>query len=374
MSPAPDAELDIVVIGAGVVGLACAAALAREGREVVVLERNEAPARETSSRNSGVIHAGLYYPPDSLKARACVEGAAELYARCQRLGIPHRQIGKLIVASDDAEVPQLEQIAQRGQAAGAVGLDWLGPADLRRREPNVVGVAALWSPGTGIVDAHALADSYRAELEAAGGQVVCSTSVEGLALRGARWAIDTRRGDEGFVATAGVVVNAAGLGADHIAELAGIDVDAAGWRIHPCKGDYFGLAAARGALVSHLVYPVPARSGLGVHATVDLGGRIRFGPDAYYVDEVDYRVRPDKAQAFARAIQRYLPAVGEADPFPEMAGVRPKLQGPGAGFRDFVVEESSVRGAPAMVHLLGIESPGLTAASALARRAVELCR
>lgn len=374
MSPAPDAELDIVVIGAGVVGLACAAALARAGREVLVLESNDAPALETSSRNSGVIHAGLYYPPDSLKALSCVEGAALLYARCEALRIPHRRVGKLIVASSDDEIPQLERVAQRAEAAGAGALAWLGPAEIRAREPHAAGVAALWSPATGIVDAHALADSYRAELEAADGRVVCSTAVEGMAYSGDRWVLDTCSAGERVAVTARWVVNAAGLAADRIAELAGIDVDAAGWRIHLCKGDYFGLEPAGAGRVQHLVYPVPTQSGLGVHATIDLGGRIRFGPDAEYVDDIDYRVRPEKAGAFARAVQRYLPGVREEELFPEMAGLRPKLQGPGDPFRDFVVEETSAKGAPAMVQLIGIESPGLTAAGALARRVVELCR
>ena len=265
------------------------------------------------------------------------------------------------------------QAAQRGEAAGALGLEWLEPAEVAAREPNVRAVAALWSPGTGIVDAHALADSYRAELESFGGRVVCETSLEALAWTGERWALETRNADGTFRVTAERVVNAAGLASDQVAALAGVDVEAAGWRLHLCKGDYFGLQASRGAVVEHLVYPVPSEGGLGVHATVDLGGRIRFGPDTEYVSAVDYRVRPEKAERFAEAIRRYLPSVEACDLFPEMAGVRPKRQGPGEPFRDFVVEDGEAWGTPAMVHLVGIESPGLTAAGSLARRVVGLC-
>lgn len=367
------ADVDVVVVGAGVVGLACAAELARAGREVVVVERHERPAQETSSRNSGVIHAGLYYPPGSLKAVTCVEGRELLYERCEQLGIPHRRLGKLIVATCDDDLSQLEVIRSRAEQAGAGALEWLQAEQVARLEPNVRAVAALWSEHTGIVDAHALVDSYCAELEAAGGRVVLGTRVEALEPLSAGWRVETQSDSGRFSVRARCVVNAAGLEADRVAALAGIDIDLAGWRIRPCKGDYFGLASSRGALVRHLVYPVPAAAGLGIHVTIDLAGRIRFGPDAEYVDEIDYAVDASKAARFAESIARYLPGIGEHDLFPEMAGIRPKLQGPGEAFRDFVLEESSERGAPGMVQLIGIESPGLTAAGALARRAAALC-
>jgi L-2-hydroxyglutarate oxidase LhgO len=364
-----------VVIGAGVVGLACAAALARRGLRVVVLERNAAPARETSSRNSGVVHAGLYYPPESLKARACVEGRRLVFERCARSGIAHRRVGKLVVATEQAELAPLDAIRRRGLACGAGALEWIDARELARREPRVRALAAVWSPESGIVDAHELASSFQAEAESHGASVVTRTRVIGLVRRGSLWRVETAGADGAAHAVeAPWVVNAAGLEADRVAALAGLDVDALGWRIRPCKGDYFALAPALGAVTRHLVYPAPSPSsaGLGVHVTMDLAGRYRLGPDAEYVDAPRYDVDPARAEAFARAAARYLPGIEAAQLSPDIAGVRPKLQGPGEGFRDFVLEESSARGAPGMIQLVGIESPGLTAAPALAERVAAL--
>jgi L-2-hydroxyglutarate oxidase LhgO len=365
---------EVAVVGAGVIGLACGAELARRGRTVWVLERHEAPGRETSSRNSEVVHAGIYYPPDSLKARSCVEGRELLYERCQRDGIGHRRLGKLIVAAREAERPALEAIAERATASGAGGITWLDEAEVREREPRVRAIAGVWSPNTGIVDGHGLMASYEAELRSLGGELVTNTRVVGLAAKAHGWTVETRDGDgASFSLDVGAVVNAAGLEADRMAELAGLDVDALGWRIRPCKGDYFSVAPALGALTSHLVYPVPSGDGgLGVHVTLDLAGRVRLGPDATYVDAIDYAVDPAKAEAFAEAARRYLPEVRAEHLAPEMAGIRPKLSGPGEPFRDFVLAESSDAGAPGMVHLVGIESPGLTAAASLARSAADL--
>jgi len=365
---------EVAVLGAGVIGLACGAELARRGRTVWVLERHEAPGRETSSRNSEVIHAGIYYPPGSLKARSCIEGRELLYARCERHGIGHRRLGKLIVATQDAELPALEAIAERATAAGAGGIAWLDEPEVREREPRVRACAGVWSPNTGIVDSHGLMASYEAELRAHGGELVTHTRVVGLAAKAHGWTVETIDGGGGsFTLDVGAVVNAAGLEADRMAELAGLDVDALGWRIHPCKGDYFSVAPSLGALTHHLVYPVPSGDGgLGVHVTLDLAGRLRLGPDANYVDTIDYAVDPARAEAFAEAARRYLPEVRAEHLAPEMAGIRPKLSGPGEPFRDFVVAETSEAGAPGMVHLVGIESPGLTASASLARTAADL--
>jgi L-2-hydroxyglutarate oxidase LhgO len=364
---------EIAVIGAGVVGLACAAELARAGREVVVLERHARSAHETSSRNSGVIHASIYYPAGSLKATCCIEGRDLLYERCARLGIPHRRVGKLIVAVAPEELATLEQIRSRAAANGAGGIEAIDAGELRRREPRVRALAAVWSPNTGIVDAHALCDSYQAEFEAAGGEVVFRTEVLALVPCARGWRIETRGPDgERFDLEVEQVVNSAGLEADRIAELAGIDVDASGWRLRPCKGDYFSAAPGLGALTRHLVYPVPAGGGLGIHVTLDLGGRYRLGPDAEYVQRPAYDVDPAKAEAFAASVARWLPELRPEHLSPEMAGVRPKLQGPGEPFRDFVVEDGASRGAPGTLHLVGIESPGLTASPALARRVARL--
>jgi L-2-hydroxyglutarate oxidase LhgO len=359
-------DVDVVVVGGGVVGLAAGAALASAGRRVVVLERNGGIAWETTSRNSGVIHAGIYYPEGSWKARMCVEGRERLYARCAEHRIPHRQFGKLIVATEESEIPVLEQLQQRGSENGAPGLALIDGAEVARREPSVEAVAGLVSPRTGIVDAHALCLSLAAELEASDGMLLLRNTVEAIEPSAAGWRVSARaEGGEAAAVEAAAVVNAAGLAADSVAALAGIDVEAAGYRQHPCKGDYFVLAPSAPLEFNGLVYPVHGKAGLGVHVTLDLGGRVKFGPDANYVDAIDYVVDPAKADAFAAAAGRYLPGLRAEWLSPDQAGVRPKLQGPSETFRDFVIAEESERGLPGLVSLVGIESPGLTGALAI---------
>ena len=366
-------ELDVAVLGAGAVGLAAAAALGRAGRSVAILERESGIARGTTSRNSQVVHAGLYYPEGSWKARLCVAGRERLYERCARLGIPHRQLGKLVVATAPEEIAVLERIRALGTANGAPGLELLDGDVVRRLEPAVRAVAALWSPATGIVDAHALSASWLAEAEAHGAVLALRHEVVSLEHAGDRWRVGTREPDGAHAGLeCAAVVNAAGLGSDRIAALAGIDVDACGWRQHPCKGDWFALAPGAPLRVQRLVYPVPHGAGLGVHVTVDLGGRLRLGPDAEYVDAIRYDVDPRKADAFAEAASRYLPGLRAEWLTPDQAGIRPKLAGPGEVFRDFVIDEGSAHGKPGLVNLVGIESPGLTAAPAIAERVVEL--
>ena len=367
------ADVDVVVVGAGVVGLACAAALARAGRSVVVVERHARVGEETTSRNSEVVHAGLYYTPGSLKAELCCAGREALYARCEERGIPHRRTGKLVVATDETEAERLETILERARANGAPGVQLLDGKAAREREPAVRAVAALDSPATGIVDAMAFTLSFAAEAEEHGAQVVLRTEVRGIEACSGGWRVEASTDAGEAQAIAGsALVNAAGLGCDAVAARAGFDVDACGYRLHPCKGDYFALAPGAPLRLSQLIYPVPAGPGLGVHATLDLGGRIRFGPDAEYVDSIHYDVDPGKAQAFAEAARRYLPDLDAAALHPDYAGVRPKLAGPGQSFRDFVVSEESRVGRPGFVNLLGIESPGLTASPAIADRVVEL--
>ncbi len=363
------AGVDVAVVGAGALGLACGAALARRGRGVVVLERHGRPGLEMSSHNSEVIHAGLYYPPDSDKALCCVEGRERLYRRCREQGIPHRRTGKLVLATTDEERGVLDEIRARGERNGAGRLEMLEAPELRRREPRVQALAALWSPESGIVDAHSLLSSYEAELKAHGGQVAYHTEVCGIGRSAAGWRLETVSDDgERFDLESSAVVNAAGLGSDRVAALAGLDVDAIGYRLHICKGDYFSVTPGLGQLTRHLVYPVPAPGGLGIHVTLDLGGRYRLGPDAEYVDRVFYDVDPAKAVAFAEAAGRYLPEIRPEHLSPEMSGLRPKLAAPGEPFRDFVIAEESERGAPGLISLVGIESPGLTAAGAIAER------
>ncbi|MDD9944676.1 MAG: NAD(P)/FAD-dependent oxidoreductase [Myxococcales bacterium] len=367
------ADFDVVVIGGGVVGLAAAAAAARSGRTTVLLERHDACGTETSSRNSGVIHAGIYYPENSLKAVTCVAGRKLLYARCERDRIAHAKLGKIIVATCDDEVPKLEQIAARARNNGAGDLSWLDADTVRRMEPNVQAVAGLLSPETGIVDAHGLMDSYRAEARAYGCDVAFRTEVTQITTKGGAFQVATRAGTgETMTIECGQVVNAAGLSSDRIAAMAGLDVDALGYRLHPCKGDYFRLASHLRGLCRHLIYPVPVAAGLGTHLTLDLSGDISAGPDTEYVTAPRYDVSPDKAHEFGEALRRYVPIIRDEDLSPNYAGVRPKLQGPGETFRDFVVEDAAPHGLPGMINLIGIESPGLTASEAIANRVVEL--
>ncbi len=368
-------DAEVVVVGAGVVGLACGAELASRGRSVLVIERHGAVGFETSSRNSEVIHAGIYYPKDSLKAVCCVEGRALLYRRCAEYRIGHRRTGKLIVATHEDEVEKLAGIAARALANGAGSIECLDAPAVARIEPGIRSRGAVWSPETGIVDAHGLMHSYQAELEERQGSVVLNTRVVSLTRQSFGWRVGTEASDgERFAIDCGLVVNSAGLSADAVAEMAGLDPDALGYRIRPCKGDYFSIAPAAGVAVNHLIYPVPPMDGgLGIHVTVDLGGRLRLGPDATYVDTIDYAVAGEKAEHFAAAARRYLPDIRAEHLAPEMSGIRPKLQGPGEPFRDFVVAETSAAGAPGMIHLIGIESPGLTASAALARRVADLC-
>ena len=366
-------ELDVAIVGAGAIGLAAAAALAGAGRSVAVLERGAGIARETTSRNSQVLHAGLYYPAGSWKARLCREGRERLYERCARLRIPHRRIGKLVVAVEEAERAGLERLCELGTENGAPGLELVDGATVRRLEPAVRAVAALLSPDTGIVDAHALCLSWLAEAEAHGAWLAIRHEVVSIGRRAGGYRVEARDPDGGRATLdCAALVNAAGLDSDRVAALAGIDVDARGWRLRPCKGDYFALAPGAPLRVSRLVYPMPAGAGLGIHVTLDLGGRVRFGPDAEYVDRVRYDVDPAKAESFAAAAGRYLPGLRAEWLSPDQAGVRPKLAGPGEAFRDFVVEEASADGLPGLVNLIGIESPGLTAAPAIAARVLSL--
>lgn len=360
---------DVVVVGAGVVGLAIAAALAKDGRAVLILEKEAGIARGITSRSSEVIHAGLYYPAGSLKAQLCVSGRRALYAYCEARRVPHRRLGKWIVASSAAEQEVLVALQDRGEANGVEGLEAVSAEQLRREEPEVRAEAALLSKSTGIIDAHALCLSLLAEAEASSAVLASGRSLEALGLCSSGWRLSVRTlAGQTESIDAGVVVDAAGLGADEVAGLAGLDVDALGWRQHPCKGDYFVSKAARRVPLSRLVYPVPAESGLGIHVTMDLAGALRFGPDAEFVGSPRYDLDPAKAAIFRRAVARYLPSLAEAVFEPAYAGIRPKLSGPGEAARDFVIEEASAHGAPGLIACLGIESPGLTAALAIGER------
>jgi len=360
------ADTGVAVIGAGVVGLAVAARLA-PSTEVVILERRARHGQETSSRNSEVIHGGMYYPTGSLKARLCVDGNRRLYELCARHHVPHARVGKIITAMNADELPRLDELLRLGHANG-VEMSRLTGEEARALEPHVPSVGALLSPNTGIVSAHALMDCLLHLAREAGALLQPRAEVVGLAREGAEWRLTVREGDEEGSLTAERVVNAAGLEADTIAGLAGIDLDAAGYRQHFWKGSYFSVRSSKAHIVSRLVYPVPGHVSLGVHAVVGLEGRLRFGPDAEYLPDrvLDYKVDESKRAAFAASVRRLVPEIEDDDLEPDMAGIRPKLQGPGQGVRDFVIAEESGRGLPGLVSLIGIDSPGLTSALSIA--------
>jgi L-2-hydroxyglutarate oxidase LhgO len=367
------ADTGVTVIGAGVVGLAVAARLAPGNPDLILLERHERPGQETSSRNSEVIHAGMYYPTGSLKARLCVEGNRLMYELCARHDVPHRRLGKLIVARTAEEIPALEKILKQGHANG-VEMEMIGAEECRRREPNVTAVAALWSPSTGIVSAHGLMDHYLQLARSEGVTLQPRTEVTAVQRDPAGYRVTVWTGSDEESFTSERVVNAAGLDSDTIAARAGIDVDAAGYRLHWCKGSYFAVSSAKAKLVSSLIYPVPGHVSLGTHAVLGLEGRLRFGPDAVYLPKrtFDYRVDETRRAEFGEAVRRLVPAIADEDLDPDIAGIRAKLQGPGEGFRDFVVAEESARGLPGFVNLLGIDSPGLTSSPAIAEEVARL--
>ena len=360
-------EVECVIVGAGALGLAAARALALSGREVVVLDKAWTIGFETSSRNSEVIHGGLYYPPGSLKALTCVEGRHRLYAYCRQHGIPHARLGKLIVAGDMAEIAGVEQIAATGRANGVGDLEWLDGREARRLEPELDCVAALQSPSTGIVDSHALMLAFQGEAEAAGALTVLRTPVVGggVTNRGFELRIG---GDEPSRLACRVLVNAAGLEAPAFAGTIEGVPPATIPRAYFCRGVYFTLSGR--APFRRLIYPVPPPGGLGVHLTLDLAGQARFGPDVEWIGGIDYSLDPRRGEAFYAAVRRYWPGLPDGALQPGYAGIRPKISGPAEPAADFVVQGPESHGIPGLVNLYGIESPGLTASLPLADRVV----
>ncbi len=363
--------VDAVVVGAGVVGLACARALALAGREVIVLEKNRAIGEETSARNSEVIHAGLYYPAGSFKARFCVAGKHLLYRYCEEKGVPHRRCGKVLVAVSEAQNAKLEAIRRSSHANGVTDVERLTAEQVARLEPAVRAAAGLWSPSTGIVDSHALMLALRGDLEQAGGAVAVLTRFVGARAHGAGWTLECETEDGPFELDAGVVVNAGGLFATRVARALEPSADDIPDAIY-AKGNYFALAAK--SPFTHLVYPLPEEGGLGVHATLDLAGRARFGPDVEWLpngvpDAFDYDVDARRGDAFYAAIRTYWPELPDGALEPAYSGVRPKIGRAGRPLEDFVIRE---HGNPRAVHLLGVESPGLTSALAIGEHVVRL--
>jgi len=359
---------DITIVGAGVVGLAIAAQVARHDRTVFVLEKNDTFGQETSSRHSGVIHSGIYYPPGSLKAQLCVRGRRLLYELGEKYGIGHKRLGKLIVAADEGEVDQLHTLMERGDQNGVAGLRLLSRQEMKALESNITGAAAILSEATGIIDAHGLMKSFAGRAEASGAQIAYRAEVVGIEklVDGYQVAVEDASGRSTFATR--LLLNCAGLYSDKVATMAGIDIDKAGYRLHYCKGEYFSVGNGKNRFIKRLIYPVPLAevAGVGIHVTFDLDGRMRLGPNVHYLDSLDYTVDIRHKVPFYESTKQILPFIEFDDLEPEMAGIRPKLQEEGGAFRDFVIREESDKGLPGLINLIGIESPGLTSSPAIA--------
>jgi L-2-hydroxyglutarate oxidase LhgO len=356
-------EVECTVIGAGVIGLAIARALARDGRGVIILERDNLIGSQTSSRNSEVIHAGIYYAPGSLKARSCVAGRELLYAYCKQRNVPHRKCGKFIVAASEQQRETLSALERIANSNGVFDLEWLDRAAALRAEPALTCAAVLHSPSTGIIDSHAYMLSLLADAEAHGAQIVYGTEVGSLK-PGSQGVEITLAEDTSPVMRSRMIINCAGLDSARVAAAISNFPKEHIPEVRYAKGNYFALAAP--APFKRLVYPIPEVGGLGVHMTIDMGGQARFGPDVEWVTHRDYAVDPARVRAFYPAVRQYWPGLAEGQLRPAYSGIRPKLSGPGQEAADFIVSDAKQHGVQGVINLFGIESPGLTASLALA--------
>ena len=361
------ARADCVIVGAGVVGLAIARQLAQAGREVLVLEAEARIGSHTSSRNSEVIHSGIYYPRDSLKARLCVAGKRLLYRYCADKRVPHKRLGKLIIANGETEIDVLRGILNKGLVNGVADLEWLTAAQVQEWEPDVRADAAILSPSTGILDSHALMVALHGDVEAAGGLVLLNHRVTDFVVDRGDIEVHCEAGEQYVVRTASLV-NAAGLWASDLARQARGVNRARVPKTQYAKGHYYDYGRSP---FRHLIYPVPIVGGLGIHATNDLNGRVRFGPDAEWVADIDYAFDGSSKSAFVDAVTRYYPGLKPDQLRPAYTGVRPKLYSPGEPPADFVIQGPDEHGVEGLVNLFGIESPGLTSCLAIAGQVQE---
>ena len=361
-------NIDCAVVGAGIVGLAVARALARAGREVVVLEAADAIGTGISSRHSEVIHAGIYYPKDSLKARTCIRGRDLMYEFCADHGVAHRRCGKLIVATDESQVADMRSLAGRGRDNGVDDLVWLDGGETKALEPALDAVAALLSPSSGIVDSHAFMLALQGDAEVHGAVIAFNSRLDSGQATSSGIRIRIAGTDTDFVCAG--LVNCGGLNAQvTAAAIDGLPPDTIPPR-HLAKGSYFTLSGP--APFRHLIYPMPDAGYLGIHLTLDLGGQAKFGPDIEWIDDEDYGVDPRRADVFYDAVRRYWPDLADGALMPAHAGIRPKVQAPGEPSADFIVQGAEVHGIKGLVNLYGIESPGQTASMAIAEMVVDL--
>lgn len=362
-------DSDLTIIGAGVVGLSIAAKLSEKFANVFVIEKHHLFGQETSSRNSEVIHAGIYYPKGSLKAKLCVEGKKKLYDFCDKYEVPYRNCGKLIVATNASEEPALNEIKQKAINNGVHDLGFLNQKEIEELEPNITATKALFSPSTGIIESHSLMKQLETLAVNNGVQMVYHTEVTALSKIEGAYQIQLKEVDgTTFSFSSKRIINSAGLSSDLISNMLGMQNDEL--KINFCKGQYFKINPPKNRLLNRLVYPVPDPNmeALGIHVTVDLSEGVKLGPDVKYLDknEYDYKVDPDRQKDFHQSVKKFLPWLELDDLSPEMAGIRAKIQKQGGPVKDFYIQEESAQGFPGFVNLIGIESPGLTASLAIA--------
>jgi L-2-hydroxyglutarate oxidase LhgO len=363
---------DIVIIGAGVIGLAISAELSQDYENIVVLEKEDSFGRETSSRNSEVIHSGIYYPEGSLKSRLCVEGAQLLYEICEKQKIAYKKLGKLIVALEKTDIRSLHGLFEKGKRNNVKGLVLLDKEGISKLDPHTNAIAAIYSPNTGIIDSHALMKYYFSKAKEKGVLFVFKSEVNYIMREGDGFSIGIKQDD--YQLKTRMVINCAGLCSDVIAAMAGVDINKNGYKIKFCKGSYFYYS--KYYPLKMLVYPLPHTdlSGLGIHASFDLGNRLRFGPDVEYVESINYNVDTNKKNSFYERASKLLPGLDINAFVPDTAGVRPKLYAEGEPIRDFVINDESRIGLRGLIDLIGIESPGLTASPAIARMVKNIVR
>jgi L-2-hydroxyglutarate oxidase LhgO len=363
-------DADITIIGAGVVGLAIAENVSKTHNNVFLIEKHTSFGQETSSRNSEVIHAGIYYTKDSLKARLCVEGKWMIYDYCKKYEIPFNNCGKLIVATSEEEISVIEGIRLTALKNGVDDLSFLEREQISELEPNIFALKALFSPSTGIVDSHSLMKQYETNSYNNGCQIVYGSEVTGISQIENGYKIDLSDADKkNYSFTTRIIINSAGLTSDKVSEMVGIKDDSL--KILFCKGEYFRINPPKNRLINRLVYPVPHQNmeGIGIHVTIDMGGGVKLGPDVKYLESniYDYKVTASKQEAFYKSVKKFLPFLEFDDIAPEMAGIRPKIQKPGEPLRDFYIMEETSRGYPGFINLIGMESPGLTSSIAIAK-------
>lgn len=361
-------EVNYLIIGAGIIGLAIAESISDKKRNIIVIERNANFGKETSSRNSEIIHSGIYYPSGSFKAKFCVEGNELTYDICEKANINYKRTGKLIVVTNKGGVKELENLFKKGIENGVKGLRILDKEEIKKIEPNINVYAALYSPATGILDTHSMMKYF--ETKAKNNGVVFAYCCEVTGIKKEKFGFSVIVKDvtsQEMKISANVVINCAGLNSDKIAQMLGIDIDKSGYRLHYCKGEYFSVSGEKGKLLKHLVYPRPTSISIGIHTVIDLQEQLKLGPNAFYVDEINYDVDEKHKDEFYNGIKDILPFINKDDLSPSMAGIRPKLQVEGESMKDFVIKHEVEKDLTGFINLIGIESPGLTSAPAIAK-------